>query len=418
MGSMTNAADYDIVVVGASLAGCTTAALLAGAGAQVALVERAPDPANYKRVCGHFIQASAVPSLERLGVLDAMRAAGAVDSRSRLWTRWGTIESEAVPASINLRREKLDPIVRAQAAATPGVELIAGATVTGLLREGDAVAGVELRDGTRLRAGLVVGADGRDSTVAELARVPTRTIAHGRFSYGAYYEGPAPAGAPDGTLWLLDPAWAAAFPTDDGLTLYAVMLTHDYLPAFKQDIASSLERFVAGLPDAPPIAASRRVGDVIGKVQMPNRMRRPVQPGLALVGDAALATDPLWGVGCGWAVQTGEWLADAVAPWVRGEQSLARGLRRYRRTYQRRLAPHARMIHGYAGGRKFDAVEKRLYAAAANDPVLAARMGRIGVRLDSPLSIVRPSTIARIIRGGRRTEGYSKTTRTSPSLTA
>ena len=39
-------------------------------------------------------------------------------------------------------------------------------------------------------------------------------------------------------------------------------------------------------------------------------MRNPVAPGLALVGDAALATDPLFGVGCGWAFQTAEWLAD------------------------------------------------------------------------------------------------------------
>jgi hypothetical protein len=27
------------------------------------------------------------------------------------------------------------------------------------------------------------------------------------------------------------------------------------------------------------------------------------------VGDAAIAADPMWGVGCGWAFQSGEWLA-------------------------------------------------------------------------------------------------------------
>jgi flavin-dependent dehydrogenase len=420
MGSMAVSADYDVVVVGASLAGSTAATHLARAGARVALVEKAPDPQHFKRICGHFIQASAVPSLERLGVLDAIREAGAVDSRSRLWTRFGVIASDDVPASINIRREKLDPIVRAHAAATPGVELLAGQTVTGLAEGG----GVELRDGTTLSARLVVGADGRDSKVAEWAGVPVKTIPHGRFSYGAYYEGPPPAGSPDGTLWLLDPGWAAAFPTDDGLTLYAVMLTHDHVDQFKGDIVGALERFLLALPDAPPIAESRRVSDPIGKLQMPNRMRRPVADGIALVGDAALATDPLWGVGCGWAVQTAEWMADAVAPWVRGEESLARGLKRYRKQYTRRLTPHARMIHGYASGRKFDPVERKLYAAAAQDPVLAARMGRVGVRLDSPLGIMTPANIVRIVRGSRRNraakegDAYSSTTRTSPSLTA
>jgi flavin-dependent dehydrogenase len=386
--------DHDVVVVGASLAGCTTATLLARYGARVALVERSPDPSHHKVVCGHFIQASAAPTIERLGIHEALRDAGVVESRSRLWTRFGRIHSPAVPPSLNLRREKLDPIVRAHAASTPGVDLIAGSAVTGVT-PGE---GVELRDGTSLRASLVVGADGRDSTVAELAGVPERTVPMARFSYGAYYEGPAPEGAPDGTLWFLDPDWAAAFPTDDGLTMYAVMLTHDRLPAFKQDLAGSLERFVAALPGAPPIAESRRVGPVIGKVRMPNRVRRPAVDGLALVGDAAMATDPLWGVGCGWAFQTGEWLADALAPWVRGEESLDRGLTRYRRTWTRRMTPHARMIDGYASGRSFDRMERRLYAAAAKDPVVAEAVGRIGARLDSPLSVLRPRTLAHLLR--------------------
>ena len=406
--------DHDVIVVGASLAGCATAKLLGEQGARVALIEKAPDPAHHKRVCGHFIQASAVPTLERLGVLGAMREAGAVDSRSRLHTRFGVVESDRVPASINLRREKLDPLLRAAAAGTPGVDLLAGETVTGLVP-----GGVELRSGATLRAPLVIGADGRDSKVAALAGLEGKTIPNARFSYGAYYEGPPPAGAPDGTIWLLDPHWVAAFPTDDGLTLYAAMLTHEHLNTFKGDIAGALERFVASVPDAPPILESTRVGDVLGKVQMPNRIRGPIGDGVALVGDAALATDPLWGVGCGWAVQTGEWLAGALAPWVRGEQPLGRALRRYKRTYTLRLAPHMRMIHGYSSGRPFDAMEKRLYATAATDPVLAERMGRIGVRIDSPLTVMRPSTAWRLARGPRRQpDGYSSTTRTSPSLTA
>ncbi|HTR88725.1 MAG TPA: FAD-dependent oxidoreductase, partial [Solirubrobacteraceae bacterium] len=48
--------DCDVAVVGASLAGCASAILLARAGARVALVEKSPDPAAFKRICTHYIQ--------------------------------------------------------------------------------------------------------------------------------------------------------------------------------------------------------------------------------------------------------------------------------------------------------------------------------------------------------------------------
>jgi flavin-dependent dehydrogenase len=215
----------------------------------------------------------------------------------------------------------------------------------------------------------------------------------------------------------MDPDWVAAFPTDAGLTLYAAMPVHERLAEFKADLPGALERMVAGVPEAPPIAASRRVSPVFGKVDLTNRMRRPTGPGLALVGDAALATDPIFGVGCGWAFQSAEWLAGSLAGWARGDEPLARGLRRYRRRWSRRLAPHAQMIHSYSTGRPFDRMERALYKAAVEDPVLAERMHRIGTRIDSPLSILRPRYAARIARGARR-RGYSSTTSTSPSLTA
>jgi choline dehydrogenase-like flavoprotein len=46
--------DFDAVVVGASVAGCTAARLFAQRGARVALVERRPDLDAYKTVCTHY----------------------------------------------------------------------------------------------------------------------------------------------------------------------------------------------------------------------------------------------------------------------------------------------------------------------------------------------------------------------------
>ena len=375
----------------------------------MALLEQRPDPNAFKRVCGHFIQSSAVSTLERLGLLKPIEELGGVRSHIRLWTRWGWIlpcPDSALPRGVNLRRERLDPLVRTAAAETPGVELMPGYAARGLLADGGRFCGVDVvtpgGDRHRLRARLVVGADGRDSRIAHRAGVRTRCADHGRFSYAGYYEGPPPARSPDATIWMTDPHWAAAFPTDSGLTLYACMPTLDRLPEFKHDRAAAMEAFVGNLPDAPPIRRSRRVSPVIGKIKMPNLHRDPVAPGLALVGDAALATDPLWGVGCGWAFQSAEWLADSLAPALAGDEELERGLRRYRRRHRLRLAGHAFLIHDYAVGRKFNAVERLLYAGAVHDEQLAERLAELGTRNRGVSCLLGPSTVGRALMGGAR----------------
>jgi menaquinone-9 beta-reductase len=381
---------YDAVIVGASLAGCATAIALGRGGARVALVEKRPDPVAFKRTCSHFIQASAVPALERLGLLEPIMEAGGLRTPMRAWTPWGWIQAPAAHAreGVNLRRERLDPMVREMAAATPGVELMLGRGVTRLVRENGEVGGVVTADPdgeeTVLRAKLTVGADGRDSLVAELGAVKTKVSPHGRFAYGAYFEGPPPAADEASSIWMLDPHWAAAFPTDSGLTFYAAMPTKELLPEFRRDPEEALISFVGDVPEAPPIRVSQRVGPVLGKIEMPNKVRVPIAPGLALAGDAALAVDPLFGVGCGWAFQSAEWLADSVTPALRGEEELAGGLKRYRRAHRRGLRGHAAMINDYASGRKMNPGERLIFSAAARDPRVATAFEAFGTRSIGP----------------------------------
>jgi 2-polyprenyl-6-methoxyphenol hydroxylase-like FAD-dependent oxidoreductase len=382
---------YDAVIVGASLAGCASAIMLARDGARVALVEQRPDPGAYKRICSHYIQSSAVASLERLGLLEPMLQAGAVRSRVRLRMPWGWIEPPAassVPSGVNLRREVLDPLIRETAASTPGVDLILGHTVHELLREGDVVCGALARDTAgeelRLSCRLLVGADGRGSRVAKLAGVASRTFPHGRVAYGGYFEGPPPEGSPDASFWLLDPDMAAAFPTDSGLTFYAAMPIKEHADAFRDDPAKALVAMLEGVPDAPPIAASRLVQPAQGKLDMTNVAHTPTAPGLALVGDAALAIDPLWGVGCGWALQSAGWLADSVSPALLGGEPLPGALKRYRRRHARALRGHVATIYDYAKGRKFNAPERLLFSAATYDERTAVVMEAFGSRNISP----------------------------------
>jgi menaquinone-9 beta-reductase len=389
-GSIANPPDYDVVIAGASLAGCATAILLGRAGFSVALIEKKPDPDAFKRTCSHFIQASAVPALERLDLLRPIMAAGGLRTSMRAWTPWGWIEAppEHAGRAVNLRRELLDPMLREAAASTPGVELMLGQGAHDLLRDGEVVRGLVIRDRngeeTELKAALVVGADGRDSQLAELAGVSEKVLPHGRFAYGAYFEGPAPAPDNASTIWMLDPHWAAAFPTDSGLIFYAAMPTKDRLSEFRGDPAAALTSFVAGIPEAPPIADSRLVGDVLGKIEMPNRVRVPVAPGLALAGDAALAVDPLFGIGCGWALQSAEWLADSVTPALRGAEPLQSGLDRYRRRHRKELRGHAFFVNDYATGRPIRRVERTLFSAAARDPKVATAFDELGTRRVKP----------------------------------
>jgi 2-polyprenyl-6-methoxyphenol hydroxylase-like FAD-dependent oxidoreductase len=252
------------------------------------------------------------------------------------------------------------------------------------------VSGVVARDRegaeTVIEAPLTIGADGRDSRVVELAGVKVKTYPHGRIAYGGYFEGIAPQGAPDASVWMMDPDWGAAFPTDGGLTFCAAMVGKSRADEFKADPYEALVAHFDSLPEAPRLRTAKVVEDpgVLGKIDMTNRMRTPTAPGLALIGDAALATDPLYGVGCGWAIQSGEWLVDAVAPALRGEEALEAGLRRYRREHRRRLRGHAWMIHDAATGRKMQPPERLLFAGAARDPRVARIFDAFGSRQIGP----------------------------------
>ena len=395
-------ADWDAVIVGASLAGCSTAIALAQAGARVAVVERQADPAAFKRICGHLIHPSARPALKRLGLLECLTDAGAARTRLRMWTRWGWIhqsERTTLPLALNIRREVIDPLVRAAAADLPGVELLMGHSVTGLSFEDGRVTGVEARtpDGrsSQLRGQLVVGADGRGSRVAKMAGHEPRKTPHARFSYAAYFDERGAADPGISQLWMMDPQWAARFPTDSGLTIYACMPTKDRLPEFKRDLAGALHSMIRALPDPPPIDLAEQVAPVLGKVDMPNLWRGPTAPGLALVGDAALATDPIAGVGCGWAFEGGARLGAALAPALLGSEPLERGLRRYKRRHVRALALHSRMIHDYANGRPLELPERTLFAAGARDARVADDLHAFAARVVQPERLL--PTIARAV---------------------
>ncbi|MFI0975805.1 NAD(P)/FAD-dependent oxidoreductase [Streptomyces sp. NPDC021093] len=398
--------DYDVVISGASLAGSAAAILLARRGVRVALLERHSDPEAYKVLCTHSLTACAYPVLDELGLVPALEKAGAVRNQARWYTRWGWIEPKAAPAGpelpygYNIRRSTLDPLIRSRAAETPGVDLLLGHQVTGLIREAGRTSGVRVStaEGEReIRARLVVGADGKDSAVAKFAGVPDKAYENARFGYLAHFRDlPLPGGISH--AWFLEPDMAYAFPNEDGVTVLAVLPDKKRLPAFREDLEGSFLEFVRALPEAPPIDSAERITKIIGTVNYPLHSRRPTAPGVALIGDAALTSDPLWGVGCGWALQTAHWLTEAIASAATGRggrDHLDRSLAAYARRHGRGLRGHQYLAADFARSRPFNPLERLMFSAAARDAAVARHMHLFASRLIGPLRFLNPVAMAR-----------------------
>ncbi|GIJ59271.1 NAD(P)/FAD-dependent oxidoreductase [Virgisporangium aurantiacum] len=426
----------DVVVVGASVAGCTAAMLYGRAGLTVTVVEKARDASAFKGLCGHFVLGGTAAMLRRTGLWDRMVAAGAVAGGIERWTGTGwSVPPADAPEAISLRRERLDPLLRSVAAGTPGVEIVYGAAVEGLLTEGGRVTGVRTRDGREFRGRLVVGADGYRSTVAGLADAKTDTAPNNRFGMWAYYRGLSRA---SNRIWMLEPDVAITIRTDDDLTMLVAFPDKARLPAFRADRAGALESFVAALPDGPDLAGASRVSPVIGMTDYPCVRRDPTPaPGLVLVGDAALAGDPQPAVGCGWAFRAAEWLVLETAPAlrggggggggdgdgdgggggggggdrtgrpapalrVRGDPAERRALAAYRRRLKFIVA-HDRLARKGALANPPDAVQRLLFRAATRDPAVAARLYLLSMRAVPVSAVANPWFLAQAaLRAGVR----------------
>ena len=386
---------FDAVVVGGSIAGCTAATLLARHGAKVAVLERAAGLDHHKVCCTHYIQAGAVPVLERLGV-----DVRGVHSVGQIHNRYGWVRPEdngvPIPRAFDARRRDLDPAIRRTALETEGVDYRAGTAVTGLVRD-DAgrPAGVLTRDGA-IRARVVVAADGRGSGIARHAGVRGRVKPNVRFAYYAYFDG-IPAEQRVARMWLEDPDVGYTFPAADGQVLVAAMPHKRRLPEYKADPDGFMADYFARLDGGPDLRAARRVGKWIGRLDMTNVRRPAAVPGVAFVGDAAQASDPLWGVGCGFALMSGEMLADAVGPVLASGGDVDAALERYRKRHRSVLGSHHFMMADYSSGRDLLPLEKLLYRAAVRDEVVARGMNRFGSRAEPAHKSLTPGLIGRAV---------------------
>ncbi len=411
-----SAQNFDLVVVGASLAGCTCAILAAREGLKVALVERHADPGAHKALCTHFIQPSATPVLRRLGLDVQIEAAGGLRNHLEIHTPYGWVGDHlgtdhrpdhstgglAAGHGYNIRRASLDPMIRRMAAQTPGVTLMLGRSASGLVEDGSRIVGVRMGDPSRSDAGgecltapLVVAADGRLSTLADLAGVPTKTAPTTRFGVICAFRGVRLKRGTTSQMWLSGPNVAYVFPNEDGVTVVAWMGPKEDLEGCRDRPIDALLEHLRRQPDAPELQGATALSPPLVLKDHANRWRPPVHRGMALVGDAQQSLDYLWGVGCGWAFQTSAWLVDALVPTLREGRDPAPALAKYERQCKKGLRGHRFLINDFSGRRNFNPIERLMFSAATKDVAMARHLNRFGARIDPPSRFLAPGALVR-----------------------
>jgi 2-polyprenyl-6-methoxyphenol hydroxylase-like FAD-dependent oxidoreductase len=127
----------DVVIVGARCAGAATALLLARAGHDVVMVDRATFPSD--TLSTHAIARGGVVQLHRWGLLDAVLASGAPPIRRVEFFAGDqpvvrTVKDRyGVDFLVAPRRHVLDPLIHG-AAVDAGARVHAGTPVTGVVR--------------------------------------------------------------------------------------------------------------------------------------------------------------------------------------------------------------------------------------------------------------------------------------------
>lgn len=312
---------FDVIVVGARCAGSPLAALLAREGVRVVLLERATFPRD--TLSTHIFQAHALAFLDRLGVTDRLRATGAQFVGRGLgrmedveWAVPWPQEPGDVGGTASVRRFILDPIM-AEAAAEAGAEMRFGSKVTGVVKENGRVTGVRVgRNGSEdfLEAPLVVGADGRNSTIARSVGARKYNVTpNERFGYWAFFENADPGPDPGIVFHRWDSNFVIACPADSGLYQVIVLPELHELPRFRDDLEGSLLKYARRCaPVAEILADARRVGKIFGMLRWEGFLREATGPGWLLVGDAGHFKDPAPGQGIGDAFLQVDALAPAI----------------------------------------------------------------------------------------------------------
>ncbi len=313
---------FDVAVVGSGPAGAVAALVLARAGARVALVDKAAFPRD--KACGDVVGPRGLGVLRELGLgpgpgalrVGDMVVVGPSGRRVVL----PCFEGADYPGhGVALPRQGLDAWLAGQA-LDAGAEAVRGRVedVGGSRDEAGAAVEIALDGGRKLRADVVIGADGATSRVADAAGlVDPRRVLWG-FAVRVYLE--EPVAVPHIVLWerqrgRIFPGYGWLFPGPDGRAnaglgigtgtdrragAGAVRLLPEFLEHLRR----------LGLVQSPGDGSGP--GRLGGWLKMGLVGTTPAAGPVLLTGDAAGLVNPLQGEGIAHAMTSGRRAAQAV----------------------------------------------------------------------------------------------------------
>ena len=322
---------YDAIIVGGGPAGTSAAITMASSGLRVLLLEEKRMPRG--KLCGEFITPECFPTLERLGVMQAILSAGAqkltrlslvVESGKSVHTPIAAM-SEIGDWALSLSRARFDQILF-ERARQAGADCREGVAVKECIIKDGQAGGVEalsLGEGVPMRfsAPLILDASGRNS---RLMVNRSERVAGGRGS--RLYALKAHMANVEGLgeqveLYFFPQGYGGLSRVEDGMVNLCFIANERTF----REAAGDPKKIVDQTVMRNRLAQERlRGAEVAGKWYSVGPLvfghRRLAQNGVLAVGDASGMIDPFTGTGIQIALRTGELAAAAVVDAVNSEE--------------------------------------------------------------------------------------------------
>jgi 2-polyprenyl-6-methoxyphenol hydroxylase-like FAD-dependent oxidoreductase len=315
------AGHWSAVVVGARIAGATTAWALAPYAEKILVVDASqatsfwPQQSTWDRQ-GNLLWAD-------LGLLDTVLACGAPPTYGHSFRADGEVvehdypQQDAYSYRMTAPREVLDPALLRAADSRDNVTVLRPAQVRDIASRDGQVRGVTVRHqgvDHAVSCDLLVLADGRLSRNADrVGAVPYQVIPSPWVALLAYFAD-LPLPADRGYFSLLDSSVTISTPCGPRQWCISTDMHQAMIDASGQHPAKEFARIIAEDPHlGPAVAAGRRISPIggAGKLRM---FRRPMSgPGWCLVGDAGYHLDPVIARGTKSALVAARILRDRIA---------------------------------------------------------------------------------------------------------
>lgn len=349
----------DVLVIGGGPAGSTTATCLAQGGLRVALVEREAFPRFH---VGESLLPANIPLLERLGVLDRVKAAGFItkygayihDQESDLNYTFTFREGKPWPPwAYEVPRADFDRVLLEHAAAQPGVTVLQPASVEKADFDADGVS-VEVADadGPRpLRARFLVDASGRDGFLASRHGRRQRIPGLGKVALFAHFRGARRwPGREEGNirLYVFEDGWFWYIPFAGDVTSVGCVLHGRAVSARDGDIEALYDRMVERCHAvAENLKDAERITPVHSAANFSYQAEPVVGDRFLCVGDSVVFIDPIFSTGVFVAMQSAELAAGEILRAFGEDRFHVGRFGAYIRRVRRGLKPFTRFINRY-----------------------------------------------------------------------